>query len=102
MGEIMRKRGEMGSSPFGSEYFLRDKIIKLSARFQDKPCSLHYIEVLGVLLFLIAINDLPQNVGFPITQRLFADNYSLSLHTPNPARAHTILKSHRENFNVIV
>ena len=77
--------------------FLQDRYI--AVRIQDKLSSPHNIEngvpqgeVLSVLLFLIAVNDLPKNADFPITQRLFADDYSISLKSSNPMRAHRLLQ----------
>ena len=77
--------------------FLQDRYI--SVTIQDQLSLPHKIEngvpqgeVLSVLLFLVAINDLTKNVHFPITQRLFADDYSLSLQASNPVRAHRLLQ----------
>jgi len=55
-------------------------------------------EVFSVPLFLIAINDISKCVKFPLTQRLFADNYSISLRSSNPDRAHRLLQ---EVLNII-
>ena len=49
-------------------------------------------EVFSVPLFLIANNDISKCVKFPLTQRLFADDYSISLRSSNPARAHRLLQ----------
>ena len=48
-------------------------------------------EVFSVPLFLITINDISKCVKFPLTQRLFADDYSISLrlsliHISEPTR----------------
>ena len=49
-------------------------------------------EVFSVCLFLIAINDLTKCIKFPLTQRLFADDYNISLRSSNPHRAHRLLQ----------
>ena len=49
-------------------------------------------EVSSVLLFLLAINDITKCVKFPLTQRLFADDYNISLRATNPVRAHRLLQ----------
>jgi len=43
-------------------------------------------------LFLIAINDLINRVTFPLTSRLFADDFSVSLTSSNPKRAARLLQ----------
>lgn len=85
--------------------FLHDRYI--SVKIQDQLSSPHIIEngvpqgeVLSVLLFLIAINDLPQQTDFPITQRLFADDYSISLKSSNPIRAHRLLQQTLDRISV--
>lgn len=49
-------------------------------------------EVFSVLLFLLAIDDITKCVNFPLTQRLFADDYNISLRATNPIRAHRMLQ----------
>jgi len=49
-------------------------------------------DVFSLPLFLIAINDITKNVSYPITQRLFADDYNMSIRSSQPNRAHSLLQ----------
>jgi len=49
-------------------------------------------DVFSVPLFLIAINDITKNVYFPITQRLFDDDYNISIRSSHPNGAHRLLQ----------
>jgi len=48
--------------------------------------------VFSVPLFLIAINDITKCVHFPFSQRLFADDYNISLQSADPLRAHRLIQ----------
>jgi len=68
-------------------------------RIQDKMSSPYEIqngvpqgEVFSVPLFLIPINDITECVHFPFSQRLFADDYSISLQSTDPLRAHRLIQ----------
>ena len=89
--------GLRGNLPKTLQNFLNDRT--LSVRIQDHLSSTYIIEigvpqgeVLSVPLFLLAINDLTKCTKFPLTQRLFADDYCISLSSPNPHRAHRLLQ----------
>ena len=49
-------------------------------------------DVFSILLFFMAINDITENVKYPITQRLFADDYNISVRSSHPDRAHCLLQ----------
>jgi len=49
-------------------------------------------EVFRVLLFLVAIDDVTKCVKCPLTQRLFADDYSNSVRLSSSLRAHRLLQ----------
>ena len=77
--------------------FLHDRSI--TVRIEDQLSSHQPIqngvpqgEVWSVPLFLIAIDDICACVSFPLTQRLFADDFSISLLSSNPHRAARLLQ----------
>jgi len=89
--------GLRGNLPKLLQSFLYDR--SLTVRIQNKLSSHQLIqngvpqgEVWSVPLFLIAINELTNCVQFPLTQRLFADDFSISLSSSNPQRAARLLQ----------
>ena len=57
-------------------------------------------EVWSVPLFLIAINDIKKCINIPLTQRLFADDYIIFLHSSNPQRARRFLQQNLNNISI--
>lgn len=89
--------GLRGNLPKLLQSFLSDRSI--AVRIEDQLSSHHLIqngvpqgEVWSVPLFLMAIDDIRTCVSFPLTQRLFADDYSISLLSSNPHRAIRLLQ----------
>lgn len=89
-----------GNLPKVFQNFLHDRTTRISVRVQNKLSSAHSIrigvpqgQVLSVLLFLLAINDLPLQIKSPLTQPFFADDYNISLQSSCPSRAHRLLQS---------
>jgi len=89
--------GLRGNLPNLLQSFLQDR--SSTVRIQDQYSSHHPIqncapqgEVWSVPLFLIAINDLTSCVSPPLTKRLFADDFSISLLTSNPQRTKRLLQ----------
>ena len=89
--------GLRGNLPSLLQSFLHHRSI--TVRIQNIYSSHHPIqngvpqgEVWSVPLFLIAINDLTNCVHFPLTRRLFADDFSVSLASSNPKRAARLLQ----------
>ena len=94
----LQEFGLRGNLPRILQSFLIDR--KLTVRVQNTlspPANIQngvpQGEVLSVILFLIAINDITKNVKFPLTQRLFADDFNISLRSSNPHRAHRLLQN---------
>ena len=91
------KLGLRGNLPRILQTFLNDR--KLSVRIQNtisSPVTVHngvpQGEVFSVLLFLVAIDDITKCVKFPLTQRLFADDFNISVRSSDPFRARRILQ----------
>lgn len=89
--------GLRGNLPSILQSFLHNR--SLLVRIQNITSAPHTVEngvpqgeVLSVLLFLLAINDITKCVKPPLTQRLFADDYSISVRSSNPTRAHRLLQ----------
>ena len=89
--------GLHGSLPSLLQSFLYERSI--TVRIQNIYSSPHLVhngvprgEVWSVPLFLIAINDLTNCVTFPLTRRIFADDFSVSLAFFNPKRATRLLQ----------
>ena len=89
--------GLRGNLPKLLQSFLQERTI--TVRIQDQLSSHHIIQngipqgdVWSVPLFLIAINDITKCVAFPLTQRLFADDFSISLQSSHPHRAARLLQ----------
>lgn len=74
--------------------------ISLCDIFQIKFHSVPQGEVWSVPLFLLAINDITKCTPFPLTQRLFADDYSISLHSSNPIRSKRLLQETLNKISV--
>ena len=89
--------GLRGNLPKLLQSFLYDRSI--AVRIEDQLSSHQLVqngvpqgEVWSVPLFLLAIDDIRTCVSFPLTQRLFADDYSISLLSSNPHRAARLLQ----------
>ena len=89
--------GLRGNLPSILQSFLNNRTLKV--RIQNITSSPLTVqngvpqgEVFSVLLFLLAINDITKCVKFPLTQRLFADDYNISIRSSNPIRAHRLLQ----------
>ena len=89
--------GLRGNLPKLLQSFLQNR--SLTVRIQNQYSSHQPIqngvpqgEVWSVPLFLIAINELTNCVHFPLTKRLFADDFNISLISSNPDRAKRLLQ----------
>ena len=96
LSETTLNRLLRGNLPKLLQSFLANRTI--TVRIQDKLSSYHTIhngvpqEVWSVPLFLLVINDITKCVSFSLTQRLFADDFSISLQSSNPCRAVRLLQ----------
>ena len=99
----LHKIGLRGNLPKILQDFLHNRT--LMVRIQDKISSPHKIqngvlqgEMFSVPLFLIVINDITNCVQFPFSQRLFADDYNITLQSSDPSRAHRLLQNTLDNI----
>jgi len=88
--------GLRGNLPSLLQSFFYDRSIRV--RIQNIYCSHYFIqngvpqgEVWSAPFFLIATNDLINCITFPLTRRLFADDFSVPLASFNPKRAALLL-----------
>lgn len=100
----LHELGLRGNLPKVIQDFLSNR--NLVVRIQDQLSSPLTIEngvpqgsVLSVFLFLVAINDITLNTHFPLTQRLFADDYSVSIISANYTRALRLLQLTLDNLS---
>ena len=95
--QLLFKYGLRGNLPSILQSFLADR--SLVVRVADQLSSPKVIQngvpqgsVFSVTLFLIVINEISTTVPFPLSYRLFADDFNVCIRTANPTRAHRLLQ----------
>ena len=93
----MKKHGLTGQLPKYIQSFLSDRTfsVRIGNTFSDTLTLDNGVpqgSCISVTLFLLAINEIGNNVLSPLTYRIFADDFSLSIRSNNPNRSHRLLQ----------
>ena len=101
----MRRYGLKGHLPASLQNFLQGRllVVRIGGAISKARIVQNGVpqgSVLNVTLFLIAINEIGSNINFPLTYRLFADDFSISIQSSNPQRVHRLLQENLKCLSI--